>query len=159
MQKIKYNEEDLISHHGVAAVIKDENGGILMQKHVKFGFWTIPVGKVKMGQSVEDGLKDEIKEECDINVEDFKEIAFKEYRYTREGRIVSVLSHVFEIQGYSGTIRNSEPQKHSKQLFMPIAKIKRLSYISDVTQLYLEKLGFKREARLPDPRSRAQSPT
>ena len=49
MAKIKYNDEDIVSHHAVVAMIKDDSGKILMQKHVKYGFWTVPVGKVKKG--------------------------------------------------------------------------------------------------------------
>ena len=44
MSGVNYNMEDIVSHHGVAAVVKDRRGKILMQEHVKYGFWTIPVG-------------------------------------------------------------------------------------------------------------------
>jgi hypothetical protein len=55
--KINYNKEDILDHHGIAAVIKNAEGEILMQEHVKYGFWTIPVGKVKEDQDVIEGLK------------------------------------------------------------------------------------------------------
>ena len=148
MGKIKYNEEDVISHHGIAAVIKDKTGNILMQNHIKYGFWTIPVGKVKQGQSVEEGLKQEILEECNLNLKKFRELVKRSYIYERDGHNVEVVSHLFEIINYDGEMRNNEPEKHKQQIFMPLEEIKNLPYLSDLTLLYLETLGFKRSAKI-----------
>lgn len=148
MAKINYNAEDIVDHYGVAVVIKNKKGEILMQEHMKYGFWTIPVGKVKKGQSVEEGLKEEIFEECNIFIEEFKEIATKEYSYDRNEKNVKVFSHLFEIVKWSGKMKNNEPKKHKTQIFMPLEKIKRLPYLSDLTLLYLETLGFKRSPHL-----------
>ncbi|MBU1037308.1 NUDIX domain-containing protein [Patescibacteria group bacterium] len=148
MDNIKYNSDDIVSHHGVAAVIKNQQGEILMQKHAKYGFWTIPVGKVKNGQSIEEGLKQEILEECNIYIEKSKEITVRNYTYNRNGNEVLVASHLFEILHYSGEVKNNEPQKHQQQIFLPLEKIKTLAYLSDLTLLYLETLGIKREAKI-----------
>jgi len=145
---INYNEEDIADHHGVAAVIKNEDGEILMQEHVKYGFWTIPVGKVKNGQDVVDGLKQEVLEECNIQIIECKEISVKELSYERECKNVLVISHLYEVLEYSGDVKNMEPGKHRQQLFLQIEKIKKLQYLSDMTLLYLEQLGFKRDARI-----------
>jgi len=146
--KIDYNQEDVLDHLGIAAIIKNERGEVLMQEHVKYGFWTIPVGKVKEGQSVIGGLKQEIEEECNLEVQEYKEIIEKDYLYERDGQEVKVTGHLFEITKYSGKLKNMEPAKHVQQIFLPIEKIKELPYLSDLTLLYLEKLGFKREARI-----------
>ncbi len=145
---IKYNKEDVVSHHGVAAVIKNQKGDILIQEHTKYGFWTIPVGKVKEGQDVIDGLREEILEECNLKVEEQKELMVKDYYYNREGKEITVTSHLYEIIKFSGEMKNLEPLKHKQQLFMPIEEIKRLPYLSDMTLLYLEQLNFIRESRL-----------
>lgn len=55
--KIPYTPEDIVNHHAVAAIIKNAAGEILMQEHVKYGFWTLPVGKVKDGQGIKEGYK------------------------------------------------------------------------------------------------------
>ena len=47
MPKINYSEEDLRDHDAIGAVVKDSKGRILVQDHVTYGFWTIPVGKAK----------------------------------------------------------------------------------------------------------------
>ena len=148
MNKINYRQEDLVDHHGVCAVIKDETGKILMQNHVKLGFWTIPVGKVKAGQSIEEGLKEEIFEECNLVIEDMVELVAKNYEYERDGRMVNVFSHLFEIKKYSGQMNNNESQKHSEQIFMSLEEIKKLPYLSDMTILYLKQLGFERHPKL-----------
>ena len=119
-----------------------------MQEHVKYGFWTIPVGKVKGDQNVINGLKQEILEECNLQVKECKEIIVKDYFYERNGKNVKVISHLYEILKYSGEMENLEPMKHKQQMFLPIEQVKKLPYLSDLTLLYLEQLGFKRQARL-----------
>lgn len=145
----KWNKDDLKDIvYGVSAVIRNSEGKILMQDHVKCGFWTIPVGKTKEGQRVVDAIKEEVFEECNLIVEDLKEIAFKKIEYVRNGKKVTVLTHVHDILKYSGEIQNKEPNKHQEQKFMSIDEIKKLPYLSDSTILFLETIGVKREARL-----------
>ena len=91
----KYNSKDLIDHHGVSAIIKDDKGRVLMQEHVKYGFWTIPVGKVQQNQEVVAGLKQEVFEECNIRVLGCKEVSYKVYEYARNGKNVKVYTHLF----------------------------------------------------------------
>jgi ADP-ribose pyrophosphatase YjhB (NUDIX family) len=148
MESINYTSEDVLSHHGIAAIIKNEKGEILMQEHVKYGFWTIPVGKVKSEQSVEAGLKEELFEECNILINEFKELIVKNYNYNRNGNDVLVISHLFEILKYQGEIKNNEPQKHKQQKFISISEILKLPYLSDLTLLYLELIGLKRQAKI-----------
>jgi len=141
-EKYNYNEEDLSSHHGVSAIIYDKNKRILMQEHVKLKFWTIPVGKVKSDETVIQGLKKEILEECGIKLIKFKEVVKFNKKYTRHGKNVTVFGHIFEVEKYSGTPRNLEPQKHKQQIFMSIEEIKKKAKLSDSTiqaLKYLEK--------------------
>ena len=148
MPKVNYNYGDLQDHDAMGVGIKNKNGEILLQDHIKFGFWTIPIGKSKPGQSVEDGLQEEILEECAIVIQKFKQLVRKEYTYNRNGKTVTVTSYIFEVEEYSGIIKNNEPQKHRSQIFMSLDKIKTLPYLSDATILYLEHLGLRRVARL-----------
>ena len=146
--KINYNSEDLKDHDATSAIIKDDKGRILIQEHVKYGFWTIPIGKVRPGQAVIDGLKEEVFEETNLKVIDCKELISKVYDYDRNGTVVKVTAHVFEITEYEGQLKNMEPHKHSQQLFMSIDDIIKLPYISDTTVLYLSTLGIKRGNRI-----------
>jgi len=146
--KINYNNEDTVSHDGVAAIVKNQEGKILMQEHVKYGFWTIPVGKVKNNQTILDGLKQEIFEECNLEVLECSEITSKDYFYERDGNLVKVSSHLYEIEKYKGTIENKEPAKHRQQVFMSIQEIIELPFLSDSTLLYLNQIGINREPKI-----------
>jgi ADP-ribose pyrophosphatase YjhB (NUDIX family) len=94
---IPYNSEDIVNHHAVAAVIKNPAGEILMQFHLKYGFWTLPVGKVKNGQDITEGLREEMLEECNLQIEEYKEIVVKDFFYERNGNDVTVILHIFDI--------------------------------------------------------------
>ena len=146
--KINYTNEDLLDHHAVSAVIKNSKGEILIQEHVKFGFFTIPIGKAKPGQTPIEGIKEEIMEECNLKIKDLKEIFSKKMTYLREGKNVNVIVHVYEIFNYSGKLKNKEPEKHKEQKFMPLEEIKNIPYLSDCTIFFLETIGIKREAKI-----------
>ena len=145
---VNYTPEDLLDHHAVSAVIKNKEGKILMQNHVKFGFWTIPIGKAKPGQTPEDGIITEIFEECNLKVNELKQVAYKEISYNRKGKDVKVFTHSFEVLKYSGKLKNKEPNKHGEQKFLDLNEIKKIPYLSDATLMYLETLGIKRSARI-----------
>ena len=148
MEDIKYTDADLLDHDAVAAVVKNVAGQILMQDHVKFGFWTIIIGKAKPGQTPVEGIKEEILEECGIVAKNCKEIAVKDYPYVRKGKMVNVKLHLFEVTEYSGKLENKEPHKHRRQEFVDLDSVKKMPFLSDATILYLETLGFKREAKI-----------
>ncbi len=148
MKKICYPSEDLHDHQGIGAVIKDAQNRILMQEHIKFSMWTIPVGKVKPGQTVEQALHEELFEECGISIKGFRELDYHLFEYNRNGIPVKVFHHLFEILSYSGTVTNKEPHKHSQQIFLSIPEILMLHALSDSTLLYLKRLGIKRQKTL-----------
>lgn len=136
--KTKFNSEDLQDHHGIAAVIIDNRGRILMQDHVKYNFWTIPVGKVKHDETVEEGLTVELKEELDIVPTKYYELFTTKRSYEREGKMVTVTQHVFFISEYKGTVKNNEPEKHRSIKWMYPDEIMHKPALSDATKDYLE---------------------
>ena len=138
----------MLDHHAVSAVIKDQWGNVLMQDHVKFGFWTIPIGKAKHGQNPVNAIKEEVFEECNLIIEELKEIYFKEVDYIRNGKKVKVFAHVYLVISYSGELKNKELHKHKEQKFIPLNEIKIIPYLSDSTIFFLESIGFKRKAKL-----------
>ena len=137
-EKYDYNIEDLESHDAVSAIIYDNQKRILMLDHTKFNFWSMPMGKVKAGQTVEAGLKEELFEELGIKILKYKEIKKFTKTYSRRGRMVRVVAHMFEIEKYSGKIRNKEPHKHRQIKFMTLKEIKRQQALSDNAKLMIK---------------------
>jgi len=134
LEKIQYTPEDLQDFHSVGAVIFNDKKEILMMDHVKLNFWTIPIGKVKPNETVEEGLLTEVKEELDITPKQFKEISIFKKTYSRWGKNVHAIGHLFLIESYKGKIKNNEPHKHRSIKFMSFEQIKKLSKISDMTK-------------------------
>jgi predicted NUDIX family NTP pyrophosphohydrolase len=133
-----YKKEDLYrDQKGIAAVIKDDSGKILVQKHVKFGFWTIPVGKCKEGQSQEEALKEELLEETGITVKSYKKIGHMPQHYIRWGFPVDIDVAIYEVTAYNGDPSNKEPEKHTQQLFMDVDELKSTGNMSDSTHYVL----------------------
>jgi ADP-ribose pyrophosphatase YjhB (NUDIX family) len=144
VSNIPYTQEDLQDHHGIAAIIYDDKRQVLVQEHVKYGFWTIPVGKVRSGQCVQEALSEELLEECNITLINYREISCRTFHYHRQGKEVAVISHLFEVEEWSGILRNNEPHKHRRMLFLPLGRIEGLYPLSDLTELFLS-LALGRE--------------
>lgn len=138
-EDIQYNKDDLKNHKGICCIIWNHNRDkILMQDHVKFNFWTIPVGKVDDGDTLNNTIKKEMKEELNINIKKFKEIInWKEY-YNRFDKIIEVHLFLYEIISYQGSIKNNEPKKHRSFEWMTIDEIKKLNKISHGTEQFLK---------------------
>ena len=145
---VNYTDEDLLDHHAIGAVIRNSDGHVLMQNHVKLGFWTVPIGKAKPEQTPIEALREEILEECNLIVDEFNEISSERKDYSRNDRLVNVMTHLYDVLSYSGEMKNNEPHKHTEQKFLPIEEIKSLPYLSDATLAFLKSLGFERESRL-----------
>jgi len=138
LKEIQYNPGDLRpKHSGISAVII-KNKKILMMDHVKFNFWTIPVGKVEEGQTVEEGLLMEMKEELNIKPTKYKLIGRFRKKYIRNGKSVMVDAHIFHIEKWTGTLRNNEPKKHRSIKWMTIDEIKKIKKLSNSTEEMLK---------------------
>ncbi len=138
---VRYTAEDLLDHHAVAAVIRDSLSRVLIVEHKKWGFWSIPIGKAHPGQDPLAGLKEEMREELGIEIEQARDVVQCVLKYDREGRTIRLVMHIFEVDAFGGTIENLEPTKHARLEYMYVEEIAALDCLSDATLLYLEELG------------------
>lgn len=138
LYNVVYTKGDLINHNAIAAVVYDDKKRILMQDHVKYNCWTIPVGKVDEGDTIEGTLIKEVQEECGITPTKYREITSYLKNYKRDNNLVRVNAHIFEVLEYKGKIRNLEPQKHRSFKFMTISEIKKLDATSDLTKVMIK---------------------
>ena len=148
MNTINYNAEDMLDHDAVFAVIKDKNGKILLQEHVKYDHRTLPWWKVKQGQSLLAGLKEEIQEECNITILEARKIISEEHIYNRDNKNIRVMEHIFEVTDFTGEIQNNEPHKHSQLLFKSLNEMQKLPHLSHVAVIYLKILGIIRTYKI-----------
>jgi len=137
LEKIQYTPGDLTSHEGVSAVIMTDDK-VLMMDHVKYNMWTIPVGKVEIGQTIEEGLIQELKEEVNITPVKFKQIGKFKRGYMRKGKRVMVTNNIFRIFSWRGKLKNNEPSKHRSIKFMSVDEIKKIKNLSDTTKEMLK---------------------
>ena len=59
----KYVGHSPIMATSVMCIIYDRGKGILFEKSADFGVWCVPGGALEIGESLEKGLKREVKEE------------------------------------------------------------------------------------------------
>jgi 8-oxo-dGTP pyrophosphatase MutT (NUDIX family) len=118
-----------------------------MLKHVKYGFWTIPVGKVEEGQTLEQGLKQEMWEELGIRVQAFKVIAEKPIIQIIMGKRIRENNYVCEVLRYTGNVKNKEPHKHTQLKWMTVDELMKLPFVSHNVIWFLETLGLKRRPK------------
>jgi len=134
------NEEDLKDHLAIGAVIHNIKNPdeILVFKHVKYGWWTIPIGKVKEGDSVDLTLRTELGEEIGIVPDEYTEMGHFGKNYDRGNGIkTKITQYIFDIHTYIGRIKNKEPDKHTDLMWMTVKELLAIGHISDATLLYI----------------------
>jgi len=98
---------------GLGVIIVNADGKILVgkRKGAHAPKYSIPGGRLEMGETFEDGIKREIKEETNLDILDPQVIAVTNNleTYKEEGK--HYISVVLLVKKYSGELKNMEPQK------------------------------------------------
>jgi 8-oxo-dGTP pyrophosphatase MutT (NUDIX family) len=92
---------------GVRAIIRDEDGRVLLQQRSDFGTWGLPAGGMELGESVWDALCREVREETSLTVVRARPYGiFSNPRYTStypNGDQVQPFTIGFLVEEWSGT--------------------------------------------------------
>lgn len=98
---------------GVAAIIQDEEGRILLQRRSDNGLWGLPGGSVEIGESVRDAIVREVREETGLAAQVIRLIGvysdpkFQIVRYA-DGNVVHYISTLFACRILGGTLRTCD---------------------------------------------------
>lgn len=94
----------------VAAIIR-QNGRVLLARRAKHkhqgGLWEFPGGKIEQGETPEQALKRELKEELDIDVTQLNPIFQTSHQYPEYG----VHLDIWEVNRFDGEARGAEGQE------------------------------------------------
>jgi 8-oxo-dGTP pyrophosphatase MutT (NUDIX family) len=126
---------------GVSAIFTSLKGEVLVMDHVKAGSITIPVGKGDDGETPEQAIVREMKEELGVEITEMscEQIGWKDGR----NPIFDHDHFVFTVIEYKGAIVNLEPTKHRWVKFASKKAI--LDFITDSSTMvmkYLKEVGF-----------------
>lgn len=98
---------------GVAAIIQDDGGSILLQRRSDNGLWGLPGGSVEIGESVRDAIVREVREETGLTVEVLRLIGvYSDPRFQivcyPDGNVVHYISTLFACRILAGTLQTCD---------------------------------------------------
>lgn len=66
--RLSPNGNPVVVQTGASIIVEDEQGRILMQQRQDDGTWSYPGGRIEIDETVEDGARREVREECGLEV-------------------------------------------------------------------------------------------
>jgi 8-oxo-dGTP diphosphatase len=108
--RIMSNEKPRV---GLGVIIENDKGKILIMKREgkHAPYWSIPGGKLELGETFEEGAARELKEELDIDTEDLKIIAVTNNLQTYKAEGVHFISVILLVKTYEGQAKIMEPAR------------------------------------------------
>jgi ADP-ribose pyrophosphatase YjhB (NUDIX family) len=98
---------------GVAAIIQDAEGRILLQRRSDNGLWGLPGGSVEIGESVQEAIVREVREETGLTVEVLRLVGVYSdpkvqiVRYP-DGNVVHYISTLLACRMLGGTLQTCD---------------------------------------------------
>ena len=68
MARLAPNGTPVVVQTGASIIVEDGQGRILMQQRADDGTWSYPGGRIEIDETVEDGARREVREECGLEV-------------------------------------------------------------------------------------------
>lgn len=133
---------------GLGVVIVNNNGEILVgkRKNSHAPYYSIPGGKLDLGESFEEGIIREVKEETNLDIREPEVIAVTNNLGTYKEDGVHFISIILLVKSFSGEPRVMEPEKCDEWLWVNPKKIPLPHF--DASQMaidcYLNKIFYKK---------------
>lgn len=67
-KRLAPNGTPVVVQTGASIIVEDSEGRILMQQRQDDGTWSYPGGRIEIDETVEDGARREVREECGLEV-------------------------------------------------------------------------------------------
>ena len=119
----KYVGHSPIMVTAAMCIIYDKDKGILLEKRTDNGMWCVPGGALELGETLEEGLRREVKEETSLDIFNPKLFDVKagvHMIYPNKDEVYYT-DVVYEINEYEGDLK---PDLESKELvWTPIDKL------------------------------------
>ena len=110
---------------GCGALIINDLGQVLLLKRKNTrnerGFWNQPGGGVEFGETIEEAIKREIKEELGVEVALFRYLCFTDQILRKEDQHWIAISYLAKIK--KGIPKNIEPHKHEEIGWFNLTKL------------------------------------
>lgn len=68
MGRLAPNGTPVVVQTGASIIVEDRQGRILMQQRADDGTWSYPGGRIEIDETVENGARREVREECGLEV-------------------------------------------------------------------------------------------
>ena len=138
----KLNHKFVLLQDGAAGIIVNKKGEILLQKRADNDLWGLPGGCQELGESFEETIIREIKEETNLDVEE-KDLELidlvsgkSRMRKYPNGDVVINNTPLYYIKKYSGELKCSEESKEMK--FFNLNNLPQNQHDPDLVERYIK---------------------
>lgn len=123
MARLSPNGTPVVVQTGASIIVEDGMGRILMQQRSDDGTWSYPGGRIEIDETVEDGARREVREECGLEVKSLRLLGVfsgPELNHVYpNGNEVCGVDIVYVSNDYTGEL-NSEDGEAQRMGFYPI---------------------------------------
>ena len=129
-------------HQSAGAIIKDKEGRILIieRKFAPFG-WAGPAGHIDEGESPEEAMKREVREEVGLEVKKFKLLYHETLDWNKCSR--GITGHewfLYKILEWSGELKKEKSEVKNLKWVAP-SELKKIK-LEEAYQYWFKKLGY-----------------
>lgn len=123
----------------VALLVADDEDRLLVLWHAKYRFWTVPLGKVEIGEGDVNAAEREAFEELGI-VSQHVELYDTIHKPADLDDYSDIMIALCRVTCYTGQVANREPDKHHDLHFLNPSDISNLRPLSYPTQVIAARL-------------------